>query len=90
MSRKISFMGNAVVVNADAPELKVGDRVRYTVHDWMEGEHTLTGEVLSLRPNGPVRVKIGRSADGESDIVHHLPAEALTVIAPVIPLREAR
>lgn len=59
----------------------------------MEGEHTLSGEVVSLTSpvkRDAVRVKIGRRADGETDIVHDLPAAALTVIAPVIPLKGER
>ena len=90
MPRTIKFRGNALVLNDQAPQLTVGDRVRYTIHDWLEGEHSLSGEVVSLRENGTARVKIGRRPDGETDIVHDLPAEALTVIAPVIPLRGER
>ena len=90
MPRTIKFRGNALVINDQAPQLTVGDRVRYVIHDWIEGEHTLSGEVVSLRPNGTVRVKIGRRPDGETDIVHDLPAEALTVVAPVVPIRGER
>ena len=90
MPRKVSFHGNTIVLNDETPELKLGDRVRYIVHDWLEGEHTLTGEVISLKSVSPdaVRVKIGRS--GETDIVHDVPAAALTVFAPVIPLKGER
>lgn len=90
MPRTIKFRGSTLVLNDQAPQLTVGDRVRYVIHDWMEGEHTLSGEVISLRPNGTVRVKIGTRPDGETGIVHDLPAEALTVVAPVIPLRAER
>lgn len=88
MTRTVSFKGNTLVVNDQAPELKVGDRVRYVIHDWMEGEHTLSGEVVGLLSDGVVRVKIG--AGVENDIVHELPAEALTVIAPIIPFKGVR
>lgn len=88
MPRKVSFHGNTLVLNDVAPALKTGNRVRYTIHDWMEGEHTLSGEVVSVRDDGVVRVRIGRRPDGETDIVHELPAEALTLVADVIPLRE--
>lgn len=92
MPRKVSFHGNTLVLNDEAPTVKVGDRVRYTVHDWLEGEHTLTGEVVSLTSlkAEAVRVKIGRGADGETDIVHDVLLAALTVIAPVIPLKGGR
>ncbi len=88
MPRKVSFRGNTLIVNDQAPTLKNGDRVRYTIHDWMEGEHTVSGEVIGVKAPGIVRVKIGRAV--ENDIIHEVPAEALTVIAPVIPLKGDR
>ena len=90
MPRKVSFHGNTLILNDETPTVKVGDRVRYTVHDWLEGEHTLSGEVVSLtslKP-GAVRVKIGRN--GETDIVHDVLLAALTVVAPVIPFKGDR
>lgn len=85
MPRKVSFRGNTIVLNDEPPVLKVGDRVRYIVHDWMEGEHTVSGELVSLGSGEVARVKIG--AGFQNDIVHDVPKLALTVVAPVIPLK---
>lgn len=85
MPRKVSFHGNTITLNDHVAEMKVGDRVRYIVHDWMEGEHTVTGELISLGTGDIARVKIG--AGFQADVVHDVPKLALTVIAPVIPLK---
>lgn len=91
MPRKVTFRGNTIVLNDEAPELNGGDRVTYTVHDWMEGAHTITGEFLSLSstlPGGPrdiARVKVGPGI--HQDVIHEVPVLALTVVARVIPLK---
>ncbi|MEN5083706.1 hypothetical protein ABE438_14580 [Bosea sp. TWI1241] len=85
MSRQVSFKGNTLILNDEAPALKVGDRVSFVVIDWMEGEHPLTGEVVSIgNPPDIARVRIGASLT--RDIVFEVPAAALTVLAPVVPL----
>lgn len=89
MPRKVSFRGNTLVLNDEAPAgLKAGDRVRYTVHDWHEGEHTLSGEVVSLGRDGRV-VRIRISAGIQDDVVQEVPVEALTVVN-VVPLKGER
>lgn len=91
MSRKVLFRGNTIVLNDEAPELKGGDRVKYTVHDWMEGEHTIDGEFLSLAsaynggPHDIARVRVGPGI--QQDVVHEVPVLALTIVAPVVPLK---
>lgn len=89
MSRKIQWRGNTIVLNDETPELKVGDRVSYTIHDWMEGAHTITGEVVStISAAGRrevARVKVG--AGLQEDVVHEVPTQALTELAPVVQLK---
>lgn len=93
MPRKVSFRGNTIVLNDEAPALKAGDRVRYTVHDWMEGEHTITGELVSVGSrygdgSDIARIKVG--AGLQEDVVHEVPVLALTVVAPVVQLKGNR
>ncbi|MFA6966099.1 hypothetical protein [Bosea sp. (in: a-proteobacteria)] len=79
MPRKVSFQGNTLVLNDEVPAgLKVGDRARYTIHDWHEGEHTLSGEIVGLKPGEIARVKIGSGIAG--DIVHDVPLQALSLV----------
>lgn len=92
MPRKATFRGNTIVLNDEAPELNAKDRVCYTIHDWMEGEHTITGELVSvgssLGRDDIARVKIG--AGLHEDVVHEVPVLALTIVAPVVQLRGER
>jgi hypothetical protein len=92
MSRKIHWRGNTIVLNDEAPELKAGDRVSYTIHDWMEGAHSITGEVVSVSSASSrrdvARVKVG--AGLQEDVVHEVPVLALTVVAPVVQLKGNR
>lgn len=89
MSKKIQWRGNTIVLNDEEPELKAGDRVSYTIHDWLEGAHTMTGELISVRSapgqRGIARVRVGPGI--QADVVHEVPVLALTVVAPVIPLK---
>lgn len=93
MPRKVSFYGNTITLHDEAPQVKLGDRVSFTVHDWHEGDHTLTGEVVALAADAVlgldvVRVRIGVGI--ERDVAQNVPVAALTVVAPVVPFRGGR